>query len=326
MPNDYDYWHDRLAVKAGEKSQWQGDDPHEKGLPQCGFWRTREYAKGPYIGVAIWKDGNGWMIQRGHTSPYLIGVLQHTAWLNFLDAVSYDDYMSWNTNSIWPGEVEIAGIGDNSGGADAEASTLRDAIARTIGSASTWLGKHKEITCQLEADTAANYRDSLNGLRKKAETAHKDAKEPLQEAVRACDQEWKPIIASAEETASELRNAITAYGKKLEAEEAKRVAAERARIEAERKELEDQDMVLAAITPIEEVKERKVAFGGQLGKKTSMKGNWIAEITDFDAALMHFKDHSKVVELIQTLANAEARSKTRKPIPGVEFKEKRTAV
>ena len=47
--------------------------------------------------------------------------------------------------------------------------------------------------------------------------------------------------------------------------------------------------------------------------------------TDYNATLQHFANHHHLRLVLQRLADDEARSKTRKEIPGVEFKEERHA-
>lgn len=326
MPG-YKYWNHRLIVKRGGVSVWEGDDPHEQGVPQCGFWRTRSAPKGPFIGVAIWESNGNKFIKRGqaHSTAWRDNgdLSRKTSWMNFLEPVGYDDYTAWETTGMWPGDVPTTTSNSDN---VSPGEQLRETIAEASRDALAWQHANVPILNQLKADEAANWRDRLNKLKKEAETAFKEDKEPLEAAVVECNKTWKPAIATADARAKELRDSITLYGRKLEAEEAKRVALERDRIEAERKKLEDEDIVLASLTPVEKVAPKKASFGGQLGKKTSMKASWRAEFTDYGEALNHFHSHPDVVELVQKLANAEARRKDRKEIPGVKFIEERVAV
>jgi hypothetical protein len=304
--------------------------PMQDGKFECGFWKTKNRT-GKFSAVAIWKDGDEFRIKvdENMIDPEKFAGRWNFTWQN---PVTHDAYKSYMREGLWPGE--IAGIGHN---APDDFSVLKENIEDSAAQAEKWLLDLKDLSSQEDADKAANWRDALNKLKKKADAKRKEEKDPLAQQVKEIDGKYNALVRRAENVANIIRDALTKFMRKKEAEERERIETERKkaeedrrRLEAERAALAEQDIVLAALEPElppmpEPEAPKPVRVGGQLGRATSFRSVWTADIKDFNAALSHFKDHPDIIALIERLCNAEARSKARKAIPGVEFKEEKRA-
>ena len=304
----------------------------QEGNFECGFWRTKNRDKS-WVAVAIWEDGEDLKIL---VDDRLVDPEQFVSRWNYTwqNPVTKEAYDTFRETGKWPGEIDVPAIGDNL--APDEFTELKDDITDSVAQALKWLEEHKDLKTDEEADTAANWRDRLNKLGKKADAQRKVEKEPLAEKVKEIDGKFNAIIKSAIGAADTIRTALTAFMRRKEEAERKRLAEERRKVEearakeiAERKALEDTDIALAVtepeLPPLPPVQEVKVQAGGQFGRKTGFRTKHTAIITDYRKALDHFADHANVRAVIEKLCNSEARSQTRKDIPGVEFKEEKTA-
>jgi hypothetical protein len=304
--------------------------PMQDGKFECGFWRTKNRDKS-WSAVAIWKDGEDLKILVNNTlvEPEKFAGRWNYTWTSPVTKEAYDEFRQ---TGLWPGEV--AGIGHNT---PDEFTELKENIEDQSAQVLKWLADLKELTNDRDADKAANYRDSLNKLHKKADERRKEEKEPLAQQVKEIDSKYGAIVKTAKDAADTVRDALTRFMRRKEAEENARIAAERKaaeeerkRQEAERRALEDQDIALAVMTPApapipEPEAPKPIRVGGQLGRATGFKTRHVAEITDYRAALDHFADHPDVRNAVERLCSAEARSRTRKPVPGVTFKEEKYA-
>jgi hypothetical protein len=304
--------------------------PMQDGKFECGFWRTKNRDKS-WSAVAIWKDGEDLKILVNSTlvEPEKFAQRWNFTWQSPVTKEAYDEFRQ---TGLWPGEV--AGIGHNT---PDEFTELKENIEDQAAQVLKWLADLKELTNDRDADKAANYRDSLNKLHKKADERRKEEKEPLARQVKEIDSKYGAIVKTAKDAADTVRDALTRFMRRKEAEENARIAAERKAAEAERKRqeaerraLEDQDIALAALEPPpaptpEPEAPRPIRVGGQLGRATGFRTVHKAKITDYRKALDHFAEHPDVRAVIEKLCNSEARSRTRKDIPGVEFVEERVA-
>jgi len=323
--DEYAFW--REALKDNYIHAMQ------EGAFQCGFWRTRNRDKS-WSAVAIWKSDTGGLrilVNDKLVDPDDFVQRWNFTWQNPVTKGAYD---AFRETGKWPGEIDVPAIGDNR--APDEFSELKDDIDDSVEQALKWLEAHKDLKTDEEADTAANWRDRLNKLGKKADAQRKSEKQPLAEKVKEIDTKFNAIVKKATGAADTIRNALTSFMRRKEEAERKRLAEERkaaeeerARQEAERKALEDTDIALAVMEPelplLPPVQDVKIQAGGQFGRATGFRTKHVAVITDYRKALEHFADHPDVRAAVEKLCNSEARSKTRKDVPGVEFKEEKVA-
>lgn len=175
--------------------------------------------------------------------------------------------------------------------------------------------------------------DEFRAASKDADKARAAEKKPHDDAGKAVQAKWKPIIDKADRGALACKNALTPYrtAKQRAAEEAARIA----RDEAEAKAKAAQDALRAAddleakFAAEEALKqaEKQAKAANQIDRApTGLRTYYTAEVTDHKAALMHYiaRDPEPFKALIQSLADQDARG-TRAPVPGVIFHENKKA-
>jgi len=303
--------------------------PMQDGKFECGFWRTKNRDKS-WSAVAIWKDGEDLKILVNNTlvEPEKFAGRWNFTWQSPVTKEAYDEFRQ---TGLWPGEV--AGIGDNA--PPDEFHLLKENIDDQAEQALKWLSELKELTNDRDADKAANYRDSLNKLHKKADERRKEEKEPLAKQVKEIDAKYGAIVKLAKDTADKIRDALTKFMRRKEAEEQARLAAERKaaeeerkRQEAERRAMEDMDIALAVLEPPpapipEPEAPRPIRVGGQLGRATGFRTVKTAEIEDIDKVFAFFKGNEKVVDVLQKLTNQVVKSGGE--VPGAKLVETKVA-
>lgn len=319
--DEFQHWRDALAGKAVEI--------HEDA-PQSGYYRMRDGKGGPWLPVAIWNSAHGTKICRvangGHNAfevwTYCAG-----------NPVRKEDARQAFETGVWPGDAPQAG---HNSGAVSLAEQIKDYAALAIG----WLRK-SGIKDKASLDTAANYRAELLRLSKEADAQRTAEKKPHDDAAKAVQAKWKPIVDEADGAANELRQALTVFmreeERRLEAErrakwEAEQKAAEAARKAAEEaRALQMRDDPIAALTSPEpelpmappEPEPVKVRAGGQRGRKTGLREVTLYTVTDHRACLAFFADHEEIKTLVGKLAERVA--KTGVAVPGLTISKDKVA-
>lgn len=197
-------------------------------------------------------------------------------------------------------------------------------------------------------DLAKQLNDQITGLRglwKKVDEARANAKKPHDDASKAVQAAFTPILNKLTKAADALKPKLAAYAKKKrDREEAERRAAqERARAEAEAAEqaarVAEKEGDIGALADAEQAKKdaekaekeasRKPssgvgsASGG--GRTVSLRKMKEVEVTNINVLFMHFRDHPDVHDLLRRLATAEVRAKDydpADPIPGIKVIER----
>lgn len=183
---------------------------------------------------------------------------------------------------------------------------------------------------------------SIDGLLDEFRTASKDAdkarveeKRPHDEAAKAVQTKWKPIIDKADRGAAACKDALTPYREAKQ--RAKDDAARKAREEAEAKEraaqealrqTDDLDARYDAEVQLEAAQKLAAKAKRIEAAPTGLRTYWEAEIIDRRAALGHYiaEQPEMFVRLIQDLADKDARNEaTRRAIPGIAFHERKRA-
>lgn len=176
----------------------------------------------------------------------------------------------------------------------------------------------------------------LDEFRKASKDADKERateKRPHDDAAKAVQVKWKPIIDKADRGAIACKEALTPYRTAKQA--AKDEAARKAREEAEAREAEarravqqseDLEAKFAAEQEFEAAKKLKAVANKIDRSATGLRTYWEAEITDRKAALLHYiaRDPARFEALIQQMADEDARG-ARGAVPGIIFHERKKA-
>lgn len=297
---------------------------HENA-PQPGYYKMRHGRNGPWQPVAIWYKGDELVcrVAGDRRDP-----LEVWTWCA-ANPVSKDDARHAFEHGSWPGDVPMTG--HNSG-----SLSLPEEIDDVVQQASDWLSSTK-IADKVSADQAANWRARLLDLSKQADKQRDAEKRPHDEASKAVQAKWKPVIDTAKAAAEKIRSALTDYMRAEEAkqraeQEAKRRAAEevarkqREQAEAARREAEannlppppePEDVPLPLDEPV------RVQAGGQRGRKTGLRTITVYEVTDYAAALAYVQEHDDVRAAVEKVCRAMAKAGAK--VPGVTTREEKVA-
>lgn len=200
------------------------------------------------------------------------------------------------------------------------------------------------VETQEQADALAKLLDMARQTRKGVDEARVLEKKPHDDAAKAVQARFKPLLESCDRVAVSLKEAIAPWLERLEAE--RRAEAERLRKEAEAKAAAAQaaieDNRAADLThaeardaAIEEAKRAEAVAKKAAGAKAHAKGGGraiglrtrkVAEVTDAREAARHFWKEcpDRFNELLQKLAQEQINA-GRTNIPGVTVREERSA-
>jgi len=241
---------------------------------------------------------------------------------------------------------ELPGPGHNSGDPDSFA-TMRAELEGDIAEARAYFARNP-VRSKTDADKCENWRRRIYDAAKALDERRKAEKKPHQDAADAVDAQYFPVIRSAQEFSG--RNGpldkmgqgfIAAEQARLRKEAEERARAEHAacvaEAEAERKRLEEEraaklrDDPVAALTepepalpdpadiPPPVVEAPKVMIGTGSTRRGAQSAQHTATINDPAKLAAHLvaQRHPDLMECLQKIANAAARSRARTTLPGV---------
>lgn len=175
--------------------------------------------------------------------------------------------------------------------------------------------------------------DDFRKARKAADTERAAEKKPHDDAAKAVQVRWKPLLDKCDMAAEEIKRLLTPY--RTAKQRAKDEAARKAREEAEAKaaaaqealrQSDDLEARFAAEAELKQAKKLEAVANRIDRTATGLRTHWEAEITDRKAALLHYlkEQPEAFASLIQELADRDARNEaTRRDIPGVIFHERK---
>jgi hypothetical protein len=177
--------------------------------------------------------------------------------------------------------------------------------------------------------------DDFRKARKGADTERAAEKKPHDDAGKAVQAKWLPLLQRCDIAADAIKKALTPYRTAKQA--AIDASARKAREEAEAARVAalaafqstDLDNRLEAETLASQAKALEVQANKLDRKPTGLRTVWQAEIIDRKQALLHYlKAAPEAFEvLLQDLAAKDARNEaTRRDIPGVRFTERKAAI
>lgn len=313
MTDEYSFWRDALAGKFG---------PVHDDDPQPGFYRKRTRRAGPFVPVAIWRDGERMVAfvdgRAADASEIWTFVCQHPiseeAYHQALNGDGWDD--------LDEGVAEQAADRRNSDPED-DAESLRDQVE----AARERIAEYASVTSDEQAAKAQSLRARLNELAREADKKRDALKRPHLEAGKAVDAEWQPIIKSAKAGADQVAKAIGEHETRKLRE---RREAERRAEEARRQQEEAARAAEAANKPAppppatpepEPAPAPTTTIRGGYGRAASVSvENVVTGITDQDALYTFLRDHPELKEKMFDLARrAVVKGHS---VPGVSVEER----
>lgn len=199
------------------------------------------------------------------------------------------------------------------------------------------------ITDQQTADAVSQLIDEARRARKDADGLRAEEKKPHDEAAKAVQAKWKPLLDRCDLVNDTAKKALTPF---LAAQEAKRIEAERlARAEADRKAEEARQALAAASTDLtareaaesalkeadkaaeeaDRIAKEKAHAKGE-GRAVGLRSYWVPALTDPKAALKHYMtaQPQALKDWLLDQAEKDVRAGARS-IPGFTITEERRA-
>ncbi len=299
------------------------------GHPQEGYFRMRRHKTAPWSPVAIWKHEGKLVCRVGAEMVKDI----NSAWLYCADnRVAKADAIFAFKHGKWPGDAP-APVGDNRPPSDDPFEHLTRELEVEAARVRAWIAEPHEG--KTAADMAANWLTNLRQAEKRVETAFDAEKAPALAESNRIDVRWRGLKALAAQIKKAMDDRYQAIARK-EKKRLQDIADVKAREEAEAKRKQwaaDQEKKAALAAehniPIEaeqaplfpvvtEAAPVKVAFGGAQGSRVGLrKVKATAHITDWAKAAAHYAGNPKVREVIQKLADHDARDG--RPFDGMEI-------
>lgn len=178
--------------------------------------------------------------------------------------------------------------------------------------------------------------DEFRKARKAVDAERAAEKKPHDDAAKAVQAKWKPLLDRCDVAAPAIKKALTPYrtAKQAAIDEAARIAREQAeaahRAAQEAFKSDDLDDRLNAETQAAQAKALQVQANKLDRKPTGLRTVWTAEVTSFAMAYAHYKKNPDFMAefhaLIEKWASKDARSEaTRRKIDGIVFHEEKVA-
>jgi len=336
----YAHWRERL--KTGAELGTPGL-PYLPGTnqddPQPGLYRVRENKGSPLVPMQIWLvNADGATMHTWDDGLELRGTIaglkssvanlgQRWMWAH---PVSKADKAHYDEHGHWPDDIPK--IGDNSGNVT-PIEELQDYIEQAV----KWIDG-REIKDAQTANQAGNYVGKIAALRLAIDKEREAKVRPHLDAQQQINGEYNPLIKTAKDLETQIKRAMDAFAatekRRLEAEARAKYEAERAKAEAERARAEAERAEYLKANPIAEFTDPeperepelpmapepvKVSLGGAHGKRITLRTVTEYELVDYNATVQFLKDNPKVVELITSIARAQAKAGV--AVPGVVAKQ-----
>jgi hypothetical protein len=305
-PDQYEFWRRRMAGEVV---------PIYDGEPQAGFYRLRK-RDGEWQPVAYWFANDRTLrcrIAGADVSEQIAN--ERWPWAS-KTPITHEVYKAVIAGSPWPDQHEGA-IRDRANTAgmpdDNSFDALKDRIEDLARDADA-LVNAGAATDQASADRASDLANRLAELQKKADGARVAEKKPHDEAAKAVQSKWLPILSAAD-IYKRLKSAvITPF---LVAEDQKRREVEA----AARKVAEE---AARAGQPVIAPVERAAPKAGAGGRRSvALRSVKVVTITDRAAVLEFFKENSLITDLLHQMASRATTAGV--TVPGVTVTEEQRA-
>lgn len=290
--------------------------PVHEGDPQAGFYRKRKFKGGPFVPVAIWRDGESMVALCDEKSADPAELWTFVCRNPITEAAYHKAVKTGEWDDVAPG------VGHNSGDDDPFES-LSDQIAAAGKNVATF-SKIEDDEAQAKAQSA---RARLNELSNEADKIRKREKEPHFEAGKAVDAKWQPLVKDAKAGADAIAKAMGAY----ETEKARKAAEARRKAEEEARKREEERRAAEAAgkpapepepAPISEPEPAPTTIKGGYGRAASVRVvRIVAQVTDWGALWGFLREHPELKDNMIRLAQ-RALDKGHE-VPGVAVDEER---
>jgi hypothetical protein len=308
VQGQYDFWRRRMAGEVV---------PIHDGEPQAGFYRLKS-RDGNWQPVAYWFAQDGTLRCRigGRDTNEQIAN-ERWPWAS-KSPIPHEVYKAVIAGEPWPDQHEAV-IRDraNSDGVPADDSFegLKDRIEDLARDAKALIDAGAAPD-QSAADRASDLANRLAELHKQADGARATEKKPHDEAAKAVQAKWTPLMGTAEIYKRIKSFVITPF---LVAEDNKRRAAE-----AEQRRIAEEAAKAGQPAPEMAPIQRAAPKAGSGGRRSvALRSVKVITISDRAALLTFFAEYEQITEVLQKLAEKVTAAGV--TVPGVTVTEEQRA-
>lgn len=308
MTDQYDFWRRRLAGEIV---------PIHDGEPQAGFYRLTN-RNGEHHPVAYWFGQDGTLRCRIGGKDVARQIAdERWPWAS-KNPITHETYQAVIAGGLWPDQHEaVARDRVNSANAPDENSfeALKDRIEDLAREAEKMV-QAGAAPDQSAADRASDLANRLAELHKQADTARAAEKKPHDDAVKAVQAKWLPLLGTAEVYKRIKALVITPF---LRDEDAKRRATE----EAARKAAEEAAAAGQEIPEAPQVSRAAPKAGSGGRRSVALRTVRVVTIADRAEVLRYFGHTQAVTDVLQKLAEKAIAAGVN--VPGVTVSEEKVA-
>jgi hypothetical protein len=307
--DQYEFWRRRLTGEIV---------PIHEAEPQAGFYRLihRDKSSSP---VAYWFGKDGALRCRiGDKDADPQVAIERWPWASKLP-ITHEVYKAVTSGAPWPDQHEgVTRDRQNSNAApdDGSFEGLKDRIEDLARDAEALI-KAGAAPDQSAADRASDLANRLGELHKQADQARAAEKKPHDDAAKAVQTKWLPVLSAAEVFKRIKSAVITPF---LVAEDRKRRDAEA----ASRKAAEDAAKAGQPIPePIAQARSAGPKAGAAGRRSVALRTVKVITISDRAAVLAFFAENPMITDALQVLADKATRAGV--TVPGVTVTEEQRA-
>lgn len=304
--DQYDFWRRRLTGEVV---------PIHDGEPQAGFYRLVSRDGVASQPVAYWFTPDGGLRCRVGKQDVSEQFANERWPYASKRPITHDVYKAVLAGEPWPDQNEaVAADRSNAAPDDNSFEGLKDrieALARTADE----LIKAGPATDQAAADRASDLANHLGALQRQADAARAAEKKPHDDAVKAVQAKWLPVVTAADIYKRIKAAVITPF---LVAEDQKRKAQE-----AEQRKKAEAAAQTGAPMPEQSQRAAGPKAGAAGRRSVALRAVKVVTIADRAAVLEFFKDTQQVTELLQHMAQKAVAAGVN--VPGVTITEEQRA-
>jgi hypothetical protein len=296
VSDQYGYWRRRLAGEVIPITE----------NPEPGFYRLKTAREAVWYPVAYWVNKDGVLRCRiGHNDVDELVALERWPYAS-KTPITHEVYKAVMAGEPWPDQHEAV-IRDrqNSQAApdDNSFDGLKDRIEDLARDAEVLI-KAGAAKDQTAADRASDLANRLGELQKQADAARAAEKRPHDDAAKAVQAKWAPLLTTSDIYRRIKAAVITPW-----------LTAETARQKAE---------ATAAAARGDDVAPRSAPKAGSGGRRSvALRTVKIVTIIDRAEVLKFFESNDQITDVLQTLAQKAVNAGVK--VPGVEVKEDQRA-
>lgn len=323
IPEPYRYWDEELMT-PGCNSR----DETDRQL--AGYWRMQSAKTKPDYPVAIWLDGDKQVVKIGRKETLLQEGTD--GWWEFIGAgwtkciaVTEEAYEAAMSSGFWADGKPCRAM------SDAEKMGLEipttpaeqggnnppsfEVLQQQIEGLAEQVAQFTSVESQDAATRLKTLNDKLKTLEDVSDAERVREKRPHDDAAKAVQAKWSPLVTQASEARKHGIRLLNAYLANEQTKADRLAREQQEKLEAEAAANSE------AFAFVPKVEAQKISVGSAFGRNTSVRMKTVAVVTDQAALVQHLlaTNDEDFAAYLQSRADKAARAKV--ALPGVESRK-----